>query len=116
LWQILDEVLEQAKVFFQWKGKTSLTFDREKFIGYSLNAETTHGHIDQKEMFDWATETPELTIHRQPWEQLRGSSIWPLDSTVPGFRSSMEAFEVFASGLAIEVLRIMGLLPLLDLY
>jgi isopenicillin N synthase-like dioxygenase len=116
LWQILDEVLEQAKVLFQWKGKTSLTFDREKFVGYSLNAETTHGHIDQKEMFDWATETPGLTIHRQPWEQLRGSSIWPLDSAVPGFRSSMEAFEVFASGIAIEVLRIMGLLPLLDLY
>ncbi|KAH6667366.1 hypothetical protein B0J14DRAFT_659344 [Halenospora varia] len=61
-------------------------------------------------MFDWATETPELTI------QLRGSSIWPLDSAVPGFRSSMEAFEVFASELAIEVLRIMGLSPILDLY
>lgn len=101
---------------FQWKDKGSLTFDRQKFVGYSSNAETTHGHIDQKEMFDWATETPELAIQIQPWEQLRGSSLWPLESVVPGFRSSMEAFEVFASGLAVEVLRILGLLPILDLY
>jgi isopenicillin N synthase-like dioxygenase len=115
-WQILTELLEQAKVFFEWKDRSSVIFDCQKFVGYSSNAETTHGHIDQKEMFDWATETPELAIQIQPWEQLRGSSLWPSESVVPGFRSSMEAFEAFASGLAVEVLRIMGLLPILDLY
>lgn len=72
-----NEVLEQAKAFFQWKDKSSLTFDRQKFVGYSSNAETTHGHIDQKEMFDFATKTPELATQIQPWEQLRGASVWP---------------------------------------
>jgi isopenicillin N synthase-like dioxygenase len=108
--------VEQAKLFFQWNGKSSLGFDRKKFVGYSSNGETTHGRIDQKEMFDWATETPAITIPVQPWEQLRGASRWPLESALPGFRASMEAFETFASGLAVQMLKYLDLLRFLDLY
>ena len=81
----MDKVIEQTRMFFEWRDRASLGFDRKKFVGYSSKAEITNGEIDQREMFDWATETPEMTVQAQPWEQLRGASIGRLS---PHFQDS----------------------------
>jgi hypothetical protein len=53
-------------------------------------------------MFDWATETPEMMVQVQPWEQLQGASIWLSESALPGFRASIEAFETFSNEVALK--------------
>jgi isopenicillin N synthase-like dioxygenase len=82
--------MEQTRMFFELRDGFSLGFNRKKFVGYSSKTEITNGKIDQRDMFDWATETPEMTVQVQTWEQLRGASIWPSESALPGFRASME--------------------------
>jgi len=108
--------MEQTRMFFEWSDRASLGFDRKKLVGYSSKTEITNGEIDQREMFDWAKETSEMTIQVQPWEQLRGASIWPYESALPGFRASMEAFETFSNEVAIKILSVLGLSSIFDPY
>lgn len=112
----MDNVIQQSRIFYDWSGRTSIGFDRKRFVGYNVDAETTNELIDHREMFDWATESPQKTVQVKPWDQLIGASIWPSESALPGFKASMKAFETLAHELAVQVLRILGLEPIIYLH
>jgi isopenicillin N synthase-like dioxygenase len=108
--------MKPTRMFFKWRDRASLSLDRKKFVGCSSKTEITNGEIDQREMLDWATETPEMAVQVQPWEQLRGASIWPSESALPGFRASMEAFETLSNEVAVKILSALDLLSIFDAY
>ncbi|KAF9447892.1 iron/ascorbate oxidoreductase [Macrolepiota fuliginosa MF-IS2] len=66
----------------------------EHFLGYSrLGTELTKGQVDQREQFDFGTK------HKCRWQKgdpdyyrLWGSSQWPDEALIPGFRETLEKY------------------------
>ncbi|KAI8321506.1 naringenin 3-dioxygenase [Martensiomyces pterosporus] len=93
-------------------------------LGYSIQGnEITKDKKDNREQFDFANELPDTWTEGQPiHERLSGPNLWPEESVLPGFRSTILGFHDQARELAETLTRYvaeaLGLEPsaLLDEY